>query len=215
MSHWININDIEITWTFHVADGQNIKFPITCKWLYLLLAKGNNKTQSGYDWKFGRSNNKWSKNQKTCSYYLLLCHCFACICDGGTNMLSNVRLMIFIQNFCYPVVWQAAYLSIYQFNMVTDKLEAEGKCQMFNMLHAHVIKAKISLFFFFFYSPLSMYNFGQKGKDMLDLSKAIISNSLTLIALRRWKASGLVSHILKLNVLLFCPWKKHIVPALY
>ncbi|KAK7363141.1 hypothetical protein VNO77_05271 [Canavalia gladiata] len=88
--------------------------------------------------------------------------------------------------------------------MVMDKFENKGMCQMFNMPHASVIEAKSSLSVFFLF-PL----FGQKKKAMLDLSKPIISNSHTLITLRGSKTSGLVSHILKLNVLLSL--KKHMV----
>ena len=77
---------------------------------------------------------------------------------------------------------------------------------MFSMLHAFVIKANISDFLF---HSLGMYKLGQKEKRMLDLSKPIISNSHTLITLLRWKASGIGSHILKLNLLV--SQKKHLV----
>lgn len=77
---------------------------------------------------------------------------------------------------------------------------------MFTMLHAFVIKPRSLIFLFHF---LDMYKLGQKEKRMLDLSKPIISNSHTLITLLRWKASGLGSHILKLNLLV--SQKKHLV----
>jgi hypothetical protein len=63
---------------------------------------------------------------------------------------------------------------------------------------------------FFFCSILYVCTTSVKRKKrILDLSKPIISNSHTLIALLRWKALGLGSHILKLNLLL--SQKKHLV----
>lgn len=96
-----------------------------------------------------------------------------------------------------------AYLSV---NLICLETNSRQKVQMFSMLHAFVIKAKISDFLF---HSLGMYKLGQKEKRMLDLSKPIISNSHTLITLLRWKASGLGSHILKLNLLV--SQKKHLV----
>jgi hypothetical protein len=91
-----------------------------------------------------------------------------------------------------------------------ETYDTEGKRQMFSMLHAsvNVIKAKI---YYVFFVPFSMYVQlrSKRKKRMLDLSKPIISNSHTLIALLRWKALGLGSHILKLNLLL--SQKKHLV----
>ena len=75
---------------------------------------------------------------------------------------------------------------------------------MLNMLRAPVIIHQSQELL-----VLCEYNFGQKEKAMLDLSKPIISNSDTLIALRGSKVLGLVSHILKPNVLPYL--KKHVV----